>query len=96
MNLLEQTYKQLHEAGLVQSTAGFSRQYLGRNKNWYAWQKYVGREIGVAATVQCLRTVRRQLDAGSLSAAQRKALRATEAKLLEHLREAHMVADVCS
>lgn len=96
MTLLEQTYRQLHEAGLVQSTAGFSRHYLGRNKNWYAWQKYVGRDMGAAATVQCLRTIRSQLQEQTISNTQRAALETAAAVLLGHLRDVHMVADVCS
>lgn len=96
MTLLERTYRQLRDAGLVSSTAGFSRHYLGRNRNWYAWQKHVGRDMGFAASVHCLRTVRAQLQAQSLSKTQKQALEATAAMLLGHLQERHAVADVCT
>lgn len=95
MTLLEQTYRQLRDAGLVSSTAGFSRQYLGRNRNWYAWQKHAGREMGVAAAVQCLRSVRAQLQTATLSNTQRLTLETTALVLLGHLREHYAVADVC-
>jgi hypothetical protein len=96
MTLLEQTYRQLHSAGLVHSTAGFSRQYLGRNRNWYAWQKHAGRDMGAAAAVQCLRSIRTQLQAPSVNSTQRSALTAVETVLLEHLQERYAVADVCA
>ena len=96
MTLLEQTYRQLHSAGLVHSTAGFSRQYLGRNRNWYAWQKHAGRDIGAAAAVQCLRSIRAQLQLPSVNSTQRSALETTETVLLGHLQERYAVADVCA
>lgn len=95
MTLLEQTYRQLHSAGLVRSTAGFSRQYLGRNRNWYAWQKHAGRDMCAAAAIQCLRTIRDQLQAATLDSTQKAALEAASAVLLGHLRQRHAVADVC-
>lgn len=96
MTLLEQTYRQLHDAGLVRNTANFSRQYLCRNANWYAWQKHVGRDMGAAAAIQCLRTVREQLRDTHLAGTQQAALEATAAALLAHLNQAHLVADVCT
>lgn len=95
MTLLEQTYRQLHSAGLVRSTAGFSTHYLGRNRNWYAWQKHAGRDMCAAATIQCLRTIRNQLQAATLDSTQKAALEAASAVLLGHLRQRHAVADVC-
>ena len=95
MTLLEQTYRQLHSAGLVRSTAGFSRQYLGRNRNWYAWQKHAGRDMCAAAAIQCLRTIRDQLQAAKLDSTQKAALEAVSVALLGHLRQRHAVADVC-
>ena len=95
MTLLEQTYRQLHSAGLVRSTAGFSRHYLGRNRNWYAWQKHAGRDMCAAAAIQCLRTIRDQLHAETLSSTQQAALDAAATALLAHLRQRHAVADVC-
>jgi hypothetical protein len=95
MTLLEQTYRQLHSAGLVRSTAGFSRHYLGRNKNWYAWQKHAGRDMCAAAAIQCLRTIRDQLQTATLNSTQRAALEAAATTLLGHLQQRHAVADVC-
>jgi hypothetical protein len=96
MTLLEHTYMQLHSVGLVRSTAGFSTQYLHRNRNWYAWQVHTGRDMSAAAAVQCLRSVRAQLKACSINSTQRQALAAAENVLLGHLRERHAVADVCA
>ena len=96
MTLLEQTYRGLRDAGLVSSTAGFSRQYLGRNRNWYAWQKHAGRDMCAAAAIHCLRTIRSQLKAPKLDSTQRSALETTAAVLLGHLQERHAVADVCA
>lgn len=95
MTLLEHTYRQLRDAGLVSSTTGFSTQYLHRNRNWYAWQKHAGRDMGAAAAVQCLRSIRAQLKAPTLDSTQRQALAAAENVLLGHLRERYAVADVC-
>ncbi len=94
-SLLEQTYKNLHMAELVSSTCEFSADYLKRNRNWYAWQKHVGRDMGVAAAIQCLRSVRNQFNAPSLQTAQRLALEATADLLLLHLRKHHSIVDVC-
>lgn len=95
MTLLEQTYRQLNNAGLVRSTASFSRQYLGRNSNWYAWQKHAGRDMCAAVAIQCVRTIRNQLHTTPLDSTQRSALELTAALLLQHLRQQHAVADVC-
>jgi hypothetical protein len=94
MTLLEQTYRELRAAGLTDCAEAFSRDYLGKNKNWYAFQTHTGRDFSVAAAVQCLRSLRSRQTAPGLEQAQRKALEAAELALLEHLNEEHSVADV--
>lgn len=95
MTLLESTYRQLHSAGLVNCAEAFSKDYLGKNRNWYALQKHTGREISVGAAVQCLRSIRKRLAEPALDMEQRNTLAATEVRLVEHLNEAHLIADVC-
>lgn len=95
MTVLEHTYLQLKNAGLVRSTAGFSTQYFGRNSNWYSWQKHAERDMYAAAAIQCVRTIRAQLHTTPLDSTQRSALELTAALLLQHLRQRHAVADVC-
>lgn len=96
MTLLEQTYRQLRDIGLVKTGEDFSTQYLGRNKNWYAWQRHAGRELSAAAAVNCLRAVRAQLATPLLATAQQHALKETAEQLLEHLQARHCIADVCA
>jgi len=94
MTLMEQTYRRLRDAGLVRTGEFFSTRYLGRNKNWYAWQRHAGRDLSAAAAVNCLRAVRAQLSLPLLANEQRQALAETAAQLLEHLKEHHFIADV--
>lgn len=95
MTLLEKTFRQLHEHGLVETAEHFSTEYLGRNRNWYAWQRHAGRDISAGAAVDCLRTVRRQLSCSQLAHEQQHALRMIAEMLLAHLNERHSIADVC-
>lgn len=94
MTLLEHTYTGLRAAGLTHCAEAFSRDYLGKNKNWYAFQTHIGRDFSIAAAVQCLRSLRSRQAAPGLELAQRRALAAAERALLEHLNETHLVADV--
>lgn len=96
MTLLEKTFRQLHEHGLVETAEHFSTEYLGRNRNWYAWQRHAGRDISAGAAISCLRTVRTQLSLRALASDQRRALAATAEQLLTYLKEHHFIADVCS
>ena len=95
MTLLESTYRQLSNAGLVNCAARFSSDYLGKNKNWFAYQKHSKRDFSIDAAVQCLRSIRAQQLATKLTQAQQHALAATEIELLTHLKAQHCVADVC-
>lgn len=94
MTLLEQTYRELRAAGLTDCAEAFSRDYLGKNKNWYAFQTHTGRDFSVAAAVQCLRSLRSRQTAPGLLQTQRRALTAAERALLAHLNYTHLVADV--
>jgi len=95
MTLLEKTYSDLSSVGLVQCAAAFSADYLGKNKNWFAYQKHVGRDFSVDAAIQCLLRIRTQQQAPKLTQAQQNALAAVEFELLAHLNVQHSVADVC-
>lgn len=94
MTLLEQTYTQLRDAGLVDTGKHFSIHFLCRNSNWYSWQRHAGREISVGAAIECLRTVRRCLRCSTLSLDQRQVLEGIARKLLVMLNERHFITDV--
>ena len=94
MTLLETTYRQLHSIGLVACAEAFSRDYLGKNRNWYALQKYAGRDFSMAAAIQCLRSVRLKQRNAQLPAQQQLTLLQLEQQLLAHLNEKHSVTDV--
>lgn len=95
MTLLETTYTNLHSIGLVACAEAFSADYLGKNRNWYAFQKYTGRDFSVAAAVQCLRSVRLKQRNAQLPKQQQVTLQQLEQQLLAHLTAQHGVADVC-
>lgn len=94
MTLLETTYRQLQGAGLVPCAEAFSRDYLGKNSNWYAYQKHLGRDYSTGAAIQCLRNIRSQQRSSGLSKAQQVALRRVETQLTLHLNTHYCVADV--
>jgi hypothetical protein len=75
MTLLEQTYRQLRDIGLVETGEAFSTQYLCRNKNWYAWQRHTERDFGVLALAHCIRALQQltqqpEIDPAQLAAVQ--------------------------
>lgn len=94
MTLLETTYRQLRSAGLVHCAEAFSRDYLGKNSNWFAYSKHMGRDYSVGAAIQCLRSIRSKQRSSDLSKAQQVALRRIETQLATHLNTQHCVADV--
>ena len=94
MTLLERTYTQLRLAGLTHCAQAFSCDYLGKSKNWYAFQTYAGRDFSAAAAIQCLRSLRLRQLAPQLHQQQRDALVTAEQALLAHLNQVHLVADV--
>lgn len=96
MTLLERTYTRLRSNGLVDCAEAFSRDYLGKNRNWFAYQKHAQRDFSVGAAVLCLRALRNRQATPELDEEQRKVLETAERALLAHLSEAHLVADVVS
>lgn len=95
MTLLEQTYIQLKQVGLINCAEEFSRDYLNKNSNWFAYQKHTGRDYSMSAAIHCLRTIRFQQRNTAITTAQAQALKNTEQKLLAHLNAQYCVADVC-
>ncbi|MGG7646302.1 DUF6626 family protein [Rhodovulum sp. YNF3179] len=95
MTLLETTYRQLRCAGLVHCAEEFSRYYLGKNSNWYAYQKHTGRDYSVNAAIQCLRSIRSKQHSNELSKAQVEALQRVEQRMIAHLNMQHCIAEVC-
>lgn len=97
MTLLETTYHILKQAELTTSREAFSRDYAGKSRNWFAWQRHMKRDFSISAAIQCLRSIRLQREReAALNMAQQQALTAAEYGLLKHLNEQHSVADVCS
>lgn len=95
MTLLESTYRQLQSAGLVRCAEVFSNDFLGKNRNWYAYQTHTGRDFSADAAVQCLRNIRRYEQAQRLSQSQQIALKRAECRLLDYLKSEHCIAEVC-
>lgn len=75
----------------------FSREYVGKNQNWFAYQAHMKRDFPNTTATQCLRSIRlqKQRDA-ALDLVQLCALREAEALLLEYLKEQYGITDVCS
>lgn len=95
MTLLEQTYLQLRDAGLVKCAEDFSRDYLGKNKNWYAFQTHTGRDFSVAAAVQCLRKIELCLKYEKPCPTIKILLLNLQSKLKKLLSTQHSIAGVC-
>jgi len=94
VTLLENTYWHLRNAELVNCAEAFSTNYLGKNKNWYAFQTHSERDFSVNAAVQCLRSIRANKALAGLDGRQQVALTAVERELLDYLNTQHCVADV--
>ena len=96
MTLIEQTYAILKQAQLTTTRQAFSREYVGKNPNWFAYQTHMQRDFPITAAINCLRSIRTQQQRDTaFDLVQLCALREVENLLLEHLNEAHCVADVC-
>lgn len=89
MTLLEQTYRTLKEAGLVNSAEAFSRDYLGKCKGWYAFQKHTGRDFSISAAIHCLRSLRQSTSRIHHPVAEKAAV-----ELAAYLSTAHHVAEI--
>jgi hypothetical protein len=97
MNLLERTYENLTQVQLTTTREAFSRDFVGKNLNWYAYQTYAGRDFSADAAIQCLRAVRSCLAREpTLTRKQRLALQIVEIDLKDHLSTNHFIADVCA
>ena len=92
---VETTYRQLRSAGLVDCAEAFSSKYLGKNKNWYAYQKYTGRDYSIHAAIQCIRSLRSQQRVPAINTEQRKVLTRLEQQLISHVHQHHCIAEVC-
>lgn len=95
MALLEEIYHQLRSADLLTSAEAFSKDYLGKNSNWYSYQRHTGRDFSIGAAVQCLRSLRIQQRREGLTPVQMDTLQHAATKLLAYLIEHHSVSDVC-
>ena len=95
--LIERTYHILKQAKLTTTRQAFSREYVGKNPNWFAYQTHMQRDFPITAAINCLRSIRTQQQRETaFDLVQLCALREVEHLLLEHLNEAHCVADVCA
>lgn len=94
MTLIDHIYQQLRAQQLIPSAQAFSSIYVGKNPNWYSYQRHVGSDFSCAAAIQCLRCVRIQARIPQLSSDQQRVLVEVEAQLLDHLRAIYHVAEV--
>jgi hypothetical protein len=90
MTLIEATYSELREAGMVTTREQFSTQFVGRNSNWYSYQLHVGRDFSVSAAVHCLRAIKQLEDAVTMKGKQRRSLAHTAQLLCCYLHEQHI------
>lgn len=90
MTLIETTYRELHEAGLVGTREQFSTAYVGKNSNWYSYQTHMGRDFSVLAAANCLRTITKLANASSVQPQQQRSLSHVSALLSSYLREQHL------
>jgi len=93
MTLLEQIYRRLHDTQLVGCAEDFSMRYLGKNKNWYAYQTHTGREFSVDAAINCLALTRKLLAAPQFGAAQ-VAFCEVEQLLSDYLLHNHKITEI--
>ena len=91
MTLVEQAYSELREAELVTTHKQFSTQFVGKNPNWYSYQKHVGRDFSVLAAAHCLRALSKLANADSIQPMQRHSLARASLLLSAYLREQHLV-----
>ena len=96
MTLIEHIYQTLKQAELTANHEAFSRDYVGKSRNWFAWQRHTQRDFSISAAIQCLRLIRLQQERDlALNVVQRQALTIAEQELLQHLNEQHSVAEIC-
>ena len=60
MNTLEQTYTLLADNDLVQTAEQFSKNWVGKNKGWFAYTHCKGRDYSTDAALNTLRETRKQ------------------------------------
>lgn len=95
MTLLEKTYIDLRQNGLVRNAEQFSMHYLNKSRSWYAVQMHEGRDFSAAAAIQCLQTIRLlKVDRVNLNAAQRNLLVNVEQLLSDHLLDRYAVLEI--
>jgi len=95
MTLIENTYYMLKDAQLTTTRQAFSKDYVGKNQNWFSYQKHIGRDFSSSSAIQCLRSIRSHLERdAALNRTQQIALQEAAALLLEHLNKNHWISDV--
>ena len=86
MNIMNDTYTALGNAKMIKSVRQFSITYVLRNANWFAYQTHNSRDFSLGAAIDCLRSVRKQLERkAALSDVQMRALQAIEDRLSEFI-----------
>ena len=90
MTLIEKTYTELRAAELVATRVQFSRQYVGKNPNWYSYQTHMRRDFSVSAAVECLRALKQHEHAATLDNKQTQSIHKITQQLDAYLREQHL------
>lgn len=87
MNIMTDTYTALRNAKMIKSGRQFSSTYVLRNANWFAYQKHNDRDFGLGAAIDCLRSVRKQMQRiEALNEVQTRVLQAIEDQLTAYLK----------
>jgi hypothetical protein len=87
MNIMNDTYTALRNAKMIRSGRQFSSTYVLRNANWFAYQKHNSRDFSLGAAIDCLRSVRKQIERQSaLNEVQTRVLQAIEDQLTAYLK----------
>jgi hypothetical protein len=95
MTLIDRIYDILRRAELTTTRQAFSREFVGKNPNWSAYQAHMKRDFSIAGAINCLRSIRLQQERdAALDHVQLCALREAEGLLLDHLNERYRVAEV--
>jgi len=94
-SLIDHIYLILRNAKLTTTRQAFSREYVGKNPNWSAYQAHMKRDFSITGAINCLRSIRLRTERdAALDLVQLCALREAEALLLDHLSERYNVREV--
>jgi len=89
MTLLETTYNYLNDYELTQSARHFSKTYLKRNANYYAYQTHKNRDFCLSAAVDFVKSVNAIMEDDTLDKERRTALLKSKHHITQYLQNTH-------